>query len=155
MININKFSMGATAAIITSLALIAGLAHGESDKSVIIAGLLIIAIADNITDSLSIHIYKESEGASKKEIYISTFGNFTIRLILALTFVLIIFLLPSYTALIVSIIWGAILLAVLSYYVTKSDNKNLIREIVWHLLIAFFVIGGSKLLGDLISSKVI
>jgi hypothetical protein len=60
MATINKFSIGATTAITTSMALIAGLTQGGNVKTGIITGLLIIAIADNISDSLGIHIYKES-----------------------------------------------------------------------------------------------
>ena len=48
MININNYSIGATAAIITSLALIAGLAQGDSTRTSVIAGILIIAVADNV-----------------------------------------------------------------------------------------------------------
>jgi vacuolar iron transporter family protein len=155
MININKYSMGATAAIITSLALIAGLAHDDSTKTSIIAGLLIIAVADNIADSLSIHICKEAEGACKKDVYSSTLGNFTVRLILALTFVAIVFLLPSYLAVIISVLWGLLLLTILSFYIAKARKANPFKEIVWHLLIASLVIVGSKLLGTLISNKII
>lgn len=155
MVDIKKFSIGATAAIITSLALIAGLAHGDSARISIISGLLIIAIADNITDSLSIHILKESEGACEKEIYSSTFGNFAVRLVLALTFVIIVLLLPSYVAFIVSAIWGMLLLTVLSYYIAKAQKINPFKEIILHLLVAFLVIITSKLLGDFISNKII
>lgn len=49
-ININEFSIGATAAIITSMGLIAGLTQGYDARVGIITGLLIIAIADNISD---------------------------------------------------------------------------------------------------------
>jgi len=150
---VNRFSMGVTAAIITSLALIAGLAHGEGNRNTIVAGLLIIAIADNIADSLSIHIYKEAEGASKKEIISSTLGNFTVRLIVALTFVGIILLLPPFSAFVVSIIWGIFLLVILSYSIAKVHKMNIFKETAWHLLVAFLVIGGSKLLGGFISGQ--
>jgi VIT1/CCC1 family predicted Fe2+/Mn2+ transporter len=152
---INKFSIGATAAIITSLALIFGLAHGDNTRINVIAGLLIIAIADNVADSLSIHILKESEGANRKEIYTSTLGNFFVRFFLALTFVLIIIFLSSQAALIVSAIWGLLLLCVLSYAIAKAQNINPIKETLWHLLIASMVIISSKLLGNLILHKII
>jgi vacuolar iron transporter family protein len=155
MINLNKYSIGATAAIISSLGLIAGLMHGDNARVSIIAGLLIVAVADNIADSLSIHIYKESQGADKKEIRSSTVGNFLVRFILALTFVAIIFFLPSLAALIVSIIWGLVLLTVLSYSIAHVQKVNTYREIAWHLLIAALVIVGSKFLGDLIAANVI
>ena len=51
-----RFSFGATAAIITNMALIAGLRTGDHAKVSIIGGMLIIAIADNISDSVGIHV---------------------------------------------------------------------------------------------------
>ncbi len=87
---ISKFSLGATAAITTSMGLIAGLSQGESAKKQIITGLLIIAIVDNLSDSLGIHIYKESEGVPKRETNLFTYGNYLTRLVIALTFVLIV-----------------------------------------------------------------
>jgi len=150
MININKYSIGATAAIITSMGLIAGLTQGFEEKSAIITGLLIIAIADNISDSFSIHMYKESEGASKKEINSSTIGNFITRFILALSFAVIILFLPPFTAFIVSSIYGLTLLAILSYLISQHKETQPFKEVAWHLLIAIFVIIGSKFLGSLI-----
>ncbi|MDP2933022.1 MAG: hypothetical protein Q8N81_02730 [bacterium] len=150
MVNINKFSIGATAAITTSMGLIAGLTQGDSARTGIITGLLIIAVADNISDSLGIHMYKESEGASKREINSFTYGNFIVRLFLAFTFVLIVLLFSSYVAFIISSIWGLILLAILSYLIAKSKKTNSVREVVWHLVVALIVIVGSKLLGNFI-----
>jgi len=155
MININKFSIGATAAITTSMGLIAGLTQGETAKTSIITGLLIIAVADNISDSLGIHIYKESEGASKEDINSYTYGNFIVRLLLAFTFVLIVLLFPPRLALIVSSIWGLVLLAILSYLIAKSKKANPFLEVVWHLAVALLVIVVSKLLGNLILKMIV
>ena len=58
---ISRISYGGTAAIVTSMALITGLNTVGTGKSTLITALLIVALADNITDSLSIHIYQESE----------------------------------------------------------------------------------------------
>lgn len=154
MMEMNKFSMGATAATVTSMGLIAGLTHGDHNRTSIIAGLLIIAIADNISDSLGIHIYKESEGASKKEIQASTIGNFLVRFFLVLTFVLIVWLLPPAVALLIAILWGLILLTVLSYFIARIKSTNPVREVAYHLIIAIIVIVGSKLLGNFITQLV-
>lgn len=155
MININKFSIGATAAITTSMGLIAGLTQGDTARIGIITGLLVIAIADNISDSLGIHIYKESEGVSKHDINSFTYGNFIVRLFLAFTFVLIVLLFSSYTALIISSIWGLFLLAVISYLIAKSKKTNPVREVVWHLVVALMVIAVSKILGNLILKMIV
>jgi vacuolar iron transporter family protein len=154
MMQIHKFSMGATSAIVTSMGLIAGLAHGSDAKTSIIAGLLVIAIADNISDSLGIHIYKESEGASRQEIKSSTLGNFISRLILALTFVLIVFLLPPHLAFIISTLWGLVLLTILSYLIARTKKANPWKEVAYHIAIALLVIIGSKLVGNFITTQI-
>jgi len=154
MINISKFSMGATSAILTSLALIAGMARGDDTRLNVIAGLLIIAVADNVADSLSIHISKEAEGVSRKNVWISTIGNFISRLVLALTFTLIVLLLPSFPAFVTSVAWGTLMLVVLSYSIAKKRDTHPFREIFWHLLVAFIIIAGSKILGDFIAQNI-
>jgi len=152
MINLNKYSIGGTAAIITSMGLIAGLGHSNNAKAVIISGLLIIAVADNIADSLSIHIYKESEGADKKEIKSTTYGNFIVRLLVVLTFVAIVALSSVNLAIVYASIWGLVLLTFLSYSIAQAKKTKPSIEIIWHLVVAVLVIVGSKLLGNLISS---
>ena len=143
--------MGATSAIVTSMGLIAGLAYGSNAKTSIIAGLLVIAVVDNISDSLGIHIYKESEGANKQEIKSSTLGNFIIRLIITLIFITIVLLFPPHIAFIVSSIWGMVLLTILSYLIARIKMTNPLREVVYHLAIALLVIIGCKFLGNFIS----
>lgn len=155
MININKFSIGATAAITTSMGLIAGLTQGDSAKTGIITGLLIIGIADNISDTLGLHMYKESEGASDQDVNSFTYGNFIVRLLLALTFILIVLFFSSTTAFIISSVWGLVLLAVLSYLIAKSKKINHWQQIIRHLLVAIIVIAGSKLLGNLILKMIV
>jgi VIT1/CCC1 family predicted Fe2+/Mn2+ transporter len=147
---LSKYSMGATAAIITSMGLIAGLTQSDTMRQTTIAGLLIIAIADNISDSLGIHIYKESEGAKKREILSATFGNFLLRLILVVSFIMIVVLFPSVQALIISSVWGLTLLILLSYSIAKAKKTTVRAEIIWHVVVALLVIIGSKLLGGFI-----
>lgn len=150
MVNVNKFSMGATAAITTSMGLIAGLTHGSDTRIGIITGLLIVAIADNVSDSLGIHVYIESEGASRRDINSITYGNFLARLFLVFIFIVIILLFPPNIALVISSVWGLVLLAALSYFIAKGKNTSPAREIIWHLVVALAVVAGSNLLGRLI-----
>ena len=127
---LSRFSFGITAAIITSMGIIAGLSYGVASRSSIVAGLIIVAIADNISDTMSIHIYKESEGASRREINTTTYGNFLIRLAVVLTFIGIVVLFPANLAVIFCSVWGMILLACLSYAIAKMKNANLYYEII-------------------------
>jgi len=106
----------------------------------IIASLLVIAIADNISDSLGIHIYQESDLKKSNVIRTSTFFNFLTRFFVILIFILFILLLPIGYAIIFSITWGITLLAVISYYIAKEQKINPYKAILEHVAIAAVVI---------------
>src|SRR5512136_1530455 len=93
-----KFSFGAASAIITNLSLIVGLDTVSHPQLTIIGGILVIAFADNISDSLGIHIYQESEHLSQKEVWLSTSANFFTRIFVSLTFIFWIIALPLQAA---------------------------------------------------------
>jgi vacuolar iron transporter family protein len=141
---LTNFSFGGTSAIITNISLIVGL----NSKSNIIGGLLVIALADNISDSLGIHIYQESETLRDSSNLLSTISNFTVRLLVSLTFILIILILPIYPAQILAVIWGIILLSFMTYLIARANKVNPIFEVVRHLAIAVVVITASKFIGD-------
>lgn len=151
MTNVGRFSIGTTAAVMTSMALVAGLAVSPATKATTITGLLIVAVADNVSDSFGIHVLKESEGASRREVNTSTFGNFTVRLVVAMTFVAIVYFLALTAALVVSSIWGMLILGVLSYAIARGAGTSPTSSIIRHLLIAMAVILGSWFVGRLIS----
>ncbi|MCX5726933.1 MAG: hypothetical protein NT030_07180 [Candidatus Saganbacteria bacterium] len=148
-----RFSFGSTSAIITNLGLIAGLHSGVKAKLSIISGILVIALADNISDSFGIHIFQESEHKGKMEIWMSTVSNFLARVFVSLTFVLLMILLPFSFAVIASIIWGLVLLAFVSYVIAKDEEKNPFQSVITHILIAIMVIILSTLIGDLIITR--
>jgi vacuolar iron transporter family protein len=140
MTNLSKYSFGATSAIITCLAFIIGLSKSSHPQMGIIASLLVIAIADNISDSLGIHIYQESDLKKTNIIRTSTFYNFFTRFFVILIFILFIVLFPLNYAIIFSIIWGIALLAVMSYYISKEQKINPYKAILEHVTIAVVVI---------------
>jgi VIT1/CCC1 family predicted Fe2+/Mn2+ transporter len=138
MSHLTRFSFGATSAIITCLAFIVGLA--KSGRFAIIGSLLVIAIADNISDSLGIHIYQESDLKKSEVVRTSTFYNFITRFFVILIFILFVLLLPMLYASILSIIWGISLLVVLSYYIAREQKVNPYKAIIEHVAIAVVVI---------------
>jgi VIT1/CCC1 family predicted Fe2+/Mn2+ transporter len=148
-----RFSFGATAAIITNLGLISGLRTGEHAKVSIIGGMLVIAVADNISDSAGIHIYQESECIDNKEIWLSTFSNFATRLLISLTFVFLVFILPINVATTCSIIWGLFLLVLMSYMIAKDRGIKPYFAILEHISIAVIVIIASSYVGQLMINK--
>jgi len=82
-------SFGLNSAVITTLALMIGLAYGSGSKAIAIGGVLIVAIADALSDALGIHLSEESENRhTDKEIWQATFSTFFAKFIVAVTFVI-------------------------------------------------------------------
>ncbi|HYA86139.1 MAG TPA: hypothetical protein VEI57_03600 [Nitrospirota bacterium] len=151
MKKISRISYGGTAAIVTSMTLITGLNAAGTDKSTLITALLIVALADNITDSLSIHIYQESEQLDEREAFIGTLSNFTTRLSGSLSFVLIVFSFPPKVVVLVSIVWGNLLLGVLTYFLARERNVRILPEVIKHLVVAAVAIILSKIIAHLLT----
>jgi vacuolar iron transporter family protein len=143
-----RFSFGSTSAVITNLALMAGLHSQANAKVSIIGGILVIALADNVSDSFGIHIYQESEKIETLEVWISTILNFTSRVVVSMSFVALLLMFPLNAAIISSIIWGLLLLSVISYMIAKNEDSNPYLSILTHVLIALAVIFVSNLVGD-------
>lgn len=147
-------SFGAVSAIVTSVGLIVGFGAAEIAKPTIVAGLLIVGLTDNLTDSLSIHIYQESEKLDERAAFRATLGNFATRLLLSLSFVLVVLSFSGANAIITSLAWGIMLLVGLTRFVAKSRNANVLTEILKHLAVAGVVVAVSLATGTFISAYV-
>ncbi len=145
--DLRKFSYGTTSAVVTGMALVTGLDAANSTRLTIIAGLLIFAVADNLTDSLSIHIYQESERLDGPAAFRATLANFATRLGLSLSFVLIVLLAPVTIAVIAAILWGNSVLCVMTVLLARERGVPVATEIAKHLALAAAVIAASKGIG--------
>lgn len=148
-------SFGLTSGIITTLGLMVGLHSGTHSRLVVIGGILTIAIADAFSDALGIHVSEESENVhTGKQIWVATIATFLSKLLCALTFMIPVVLLTLSTAIIVSIVWGFLVLAVFSYRMARSQGQRPARVVAEHLAIAFLVILITHIVGDLIAGIV-
>jgi len=146
-------SFGLTSGVITTLGLIIGLHSGTGSRLVIMGGILTIAVADAFSDALGIHISEESENQhTRKEIWESTIFTFLTKFFTAIMFIVPVLLLPLNFAMIISVIWGLLLLGIFSLYIAKLQNKKPLPIIGEHLLIASLVIVITHYLGEWISS---
>ena len=148
-----RFSFGSSSAIITNLGLIMGLDSGANAKYSILASILVIAIADNISDSFGIHMYQESERLNRAEVWISTSTNFVSRLLVSLGFMFLIYYLPLKTAVAFSLLYGLSLLMFLSYIIARDEKENPYFAMAEHLGIALLVIVLSELAGGMLLGK--
>jgi VIT1/CCC1 family predicted Fe2+/Mn2+ transporter len=151
---LTKLSYGSTAAIVTSMGLIGGLGGGVASRATVTASLLVIAIADNLTDSLAIHVYQESENLESNQAFLSTVANFFARLLAASSFVLIVLFVPEPVVLVTGLGWGMALLAVLTFFVARARGVSPVVEVVKHLAMAVVVIAVSKAIGAFILAHV-
>jgi VIT1/CCC1 family predicted Fe2+/Mn2+ transporter len=149
-----QYSFGSTAAIVTSVGLIVGLDTEAVSRATLVSGLAIIAVADNISDSLSIHVYQESENLEARAALRATLSNFVARLVVAMTFVALVLLVPPPALVPAALAWGFALLAALTYRVARARGARPGREIVKHVLVALAVVGASRGLGAWIAAHV-
>lgn len=146
-------SFGLTSGIITTLGMIVGLHASTHLQSVVIGGILIIAIADALSDAFGMHISEESENQhTRAEVWQATMATFVAKLFFAMTFVLPILIFNLTTAIIVSVIWGLLVISSISYYMAKQEGSRPVKIIGEHLLIALIVVFLTNLIGRLINS---
>ncbi len=132
---------GLTSAVITTLGLMIGLASSTHSQLVVLGGILTIAIADAFSDSLGIHISEESENHhTKKEIWTSTLSTFFAKFFFACTFIVPVILLDLNTAVMASVIWGLLLLGILSYFIGRGREEATWKVVAEHYAVAIAVI---------------
>ena len=126
--------------------------HGRYCFNTVIGGILSIAIADSLSDSLGVYSLKISErGTTKKQALKSAINVFIGKLIFALSFIFPFLLFSLSSAIIVSIIWGLLLIIFLNLLIAIAQNENILKTIIKNTIIAFAVLVVSYALGLLIN----
>jgi len=153
-ISIRKgFSFGLTSGIITTLGVIVGLHSSTHSTMVVMGGIVVIAIADALSDALGIHISEESEiKHSTREIWESTISTFLSKFVFALTFIIPFLLFSPSSAIIASIIWGFSLITMFSLYLAKQQNLKPYKVVLEHLIIAVMVVVTTHYVGDWVTT---
>lgn len=142
---------GLTSGVVTTLGVIIGLHSGTHSKLAVLAGLLVLALSDALSDAMGIHISEEAEMEhTTKEIWLSSFFTFLSKLFVSLTFIVPIILMDLSTAIIASVIWGSALIIVFSYYMAASQGQNPYKVVAEHFLITVLVVLFAHYLGDIV-----
>jgi VIT1/CCC1 family predicted Fe2+/Mn2+ transporter len=134
-------SFGLTTAVITSLGMLVGMYSATSSKLAVIAGIVVMAVADGLSDAVSLHTAEESEvdeSGSKhttKEIWLTTFLAFISVSGFTLTFAIPVQLFPIETAITVAMAWGILLLVVLNFYIARIRKEEPAKLILEHILL--------------------
>lgn len=145
-------SFGLTSGIITTTGLMVGLNSGTHSRLAVLGGIITIAVADAMSDALGIHISEESENKhTQSQIWASTLSTFLAKFLIAITFLVPVILLALDTAVIVSVVWGLLLLTAGSIYLAKQEKMNPWEAVFEHIGIAGLVIVVTFYLGKFIS----
>ncbi len=144
---------GLTSAIITTLGLIVGLNSSTHSVKIILAGILLIAISDALSDAMGMHISEESDKKKSVEhVWGATIATFFSKLIFALTFIIPFLIFEINIAVGISIVWGLVLISIFSFYVAKLKKDSSVKIVLEHLALAIIVILVTHYVGIWISS---
>jgi len=144
---------GATSGVITTVGLLTGLHAGTHSLAAVLGGILVIAVADAMSDALGIHLAEEANPATDhRHVWSATISTFITKFIFAGSFAVPLLLLPLQQAVWASIAWGMVVIVVLSYFLAKSQGERPFPVIAEHLSIAVAVVILSQLIGSWVGS---
>lgn len=143
---------GLTSGVITTLGLVVGLHAGTESLRAVVGGIITIAVADAMSDALGIHIAKESERQiATRQIWQATAVTFVAKFAMALTFLLPVLLLPLRAAVFTSVVWGLLVVGVLSYGLARDRQVAALPVIGEHVGITVLVVIISHAVGEAIA----
>ncbi len=143
---------GATSGVITTLGLITGLNAGTHSVTAVLGGIFVIAVADAMSDALGIHLAEEANpNATTQHIWSATISTFLNKFIFAISFAVPLLLLPLDQAVTASLLWGMLVIIVLSYFLARAQKTSPVLIVAEHLGIAILVVVLSHLIGEWVS----
>lgn len=140
------FGFGTTSGVITTLGLIIGLATATQSLTAVIGGILAVAVTDAFSDSLGMHVSEELN-LGNSGAWSATISTFISKLVIALTFLIPFFVFGITTAVVICVIWGLLIITILSYYLAKKEKKPVWEVVGEHILITLVVIIVTRLIG--------
>jgi VIT1/CCC1 family predicted Fe2+/Mn2+ transporter len=139
---------GATSGVITTIGLIAGLNAGTNSLVAVLGGILVVAVADAMSDAMGIHLAQEADPDSEDHhIWAATLWTFVTKLVVALSFALPLLWFPLQVAVAIAVGWGFLVITLLSAYLARVQQSPVLHVVTEHLLIAIAVVAISHYIG--------
>lgn len=139
---------GATSGVITTIGLIVGLNSGTRSVTAVLGGILVIAVADAMSDALGIHLAEEADPDTDHDhVWSATIATFVTKFVFSISFAIPLLLLPLGPAVIASVVWGMLVIVVLSYFLARGQGESPLAIIAEHLGIAVLVVVFSHYIG--------
>jgi len=147
------FNFGLTSGIITTLGLMVGLNSSTQSHYVVISGILTIAVADALSDSIGMHFAVESQNNySNKEIWEATFSTFVYKFIFSSMFIIPIIFLDLNKAVLIGILLGLYLIIANSLYLARQQEIKPIPVVLEHVIFTIGVVVVAHFIGIFISA---
>ena len=132
---------GLTSSIITTLGVLVGLSVSTNSVKAVVAGILIVAVSDALSDSMGIHVAEETEGKkTNKAVWKTALATLLSKIIFTSTFVVPVLIWPLNISVYVCIGWGLLLTVVFSFYIAKIQNVHAYKIAIEHISLTLFVI---------------
>ena len=101
-----------------------------------------------MSDALGIHLAEEADPATDHEhVWSATIMTFITKFVFSISFAVPLLLLPLGPAVIASVVWGLLVIVVLSYFLARSQGESPIFIVGEHLGIAILVVVFSHYIG--------
>ncbi len=105
-----------------------------------------------MSDALGIHLAEEADPhATTQHVWAATVSTFLTKFVFTLSFAVPLLLLPLDQAVLASVAWGMLVIAVLSYFLARAQSSSPLAIIAEHLFIAILVVVLSHLIGTWVS----
>lgn len=139
---------GATSGVITTIGLIAGLNAGTQSLVAVLGGILVVAVADAMSDALGMHLAEEANPDSTHDhIWAATIWTFVTKLVVASSFAVPLIVFPLRLGVMIAVGWGLIVITLLSFYLARIKQVSALPVVTEHLAIAVVVVVISHLIG--------
>jgi VIT1/CCC1 family predicted Fe2+/Mn2+ transporter len=146
------FNFGLTSGIITTLGLMVGLNSSTQSHYIVIGGILTIAVADALSDSIGMHFAFESQNDhSIREIWEATLSTFLYKFLFSCMFTIPILVFELHKAVLISVLIGIYLIFASSLYLARVQDIWPIPVILEHVFLTIGVVIATHYIGVFIS----
>ena len=127
--------------MITTTGLMVGLYAGTESVVAVVGGVMVIAVADAMSDALGIHVAQEADPSSTvTHIWAATFATLITKFLVAASFILPLVWLPLRAGVLVALLWGLVVMTVLSILLARSRGVRALPIVAEHLVVGLLVV---------------
>ena len=149
---VGELIFGITSGILTTIGLLVGMNAATDSRLAVVAGILVIAMADSLSDSFGMYLSKLGErGGTRAAALRYASGTFAGKFIFPLSFAIpLLSPIALSTAVMIDLTWGAAVLALLSTEQALVTQTSVVRTIARNVGLAILIVCLSSLVGSIV-----